>query len=235
MRWIVIASLILTLFSGCDSNIFETKEQKEARLLKERIEFEKKITALRELELKKLSIQTQKELAILESKKELAKINKEKELAKIKLQAELDKQKLALDLEKQKALFEQNMQQREQSYAMELKRYIVFLIVLFGVLISYFTFYYFKKKREDKLRAYNDNLERYFHHKENEARIRIAEKMLDTLASGKLDKEQESMLIGAFASGMKQQGQIEQTQTFQEQEKLLEDKNIEVIEQKSGV
>ena len=44
----------------------------------------------------------------------------------------------------------------------------------------------------------NDNLQKYFHQKENDARIKIAEKLLDTIASGNLDKSQENQLISAL-------------------------------------
>lgn len=210
--------LLASLFSGCE--LLETQEDKDKKIAQEKLAFEKKVEQTKEIQLKKLSAQTQKELAILESKKELAKIEKEKELAKIKMQTEFEKEKIALEQEKQQALFEQQTLQKEQLDNMELKRYLMLIFGLFVLLSSYFVFYYFKKRREDKLRAYNDNLQKYFHQKENDARVKIAQKMLDTIASGTLDKTQENQLISAFS------GVTTDKKTYQQQ--LLENKNEDI-------
>jgi len=208
--------LLLFVFNGCD--LLETQEEKNQKIENQKVAFEKKVAQTKEIQLKKLSAQTQKELAILESKKELANIEKEKELEKIKLQTELEKQKIVLDMEKEKAIFEQKMSQNEQINNMELKRYLVLVFGLFVLVGSFFIFYYFKKRREDKLRAYNDNLQKYFNQKENEARVKIAEKMLDTIASGHLDKAQENQLISAFKG--------ESNGEYQQQ--LIEDKSDDI-------
>ena len=197
MKSFFLFLFITFLFTGCD--LLESQADKEKKIALEKLAFEKKVQESKEIQLEKLSAQTQKELAILESKKELAKIEKEKELEKIRMQAEMEKQKITLEQEKQKALFDQQMKQREQMDNMELKRYIIVLFGMFVLVSLFFIFYYFQKRREDKLIAYNDNLQKYFHHKENEARVKIAEKMLDTIGSGKLDKGQENQLISAFS------------------------------------
>ncbi len=184
-------------FNACD--LLETQEAKEKRVELEKVAFEKKVRETKEVQLQTLSAQTQKELAILESKKELAKIEKETQIEKIRMESELEKQRIALEQEKLKALFEQGMKQKEQIDNMELKRYFVVIFGMFILLSLFFIFYYFKKRREDKLLAYNDNLQKYFYHKENEARVKIADKILDTLASGALDKTQENQLISAFS------------------------------------
>jgi len=195
-QWIGILALTL-LFSGCD--ILDSEEEKAAKIATEKLAFEKKVADTKEVQLQKLSAKTETELALLESKKELATIEKERELEKIRMQSELEKQRIVLAQEKEEAIFNQKMQQREQIDNMELKRYLMAILALLVLVSSFFLFYYFKKRREDKLRAYNDNLEKYFHQKENDARVKIAEKMLDTIASGTLDKAQENQLIGAFS------------------------------------
>ena len=229
MKWIYIVTISI-LFSGCD--LLESQESKIEKIELQKKVFEKKVADEKDMQLKKLSAQTQKDLAILESKKELALIEKAKELEKIRMQAELEKQKILLEKEKQEALFGQEMKQQEQAYGMELKRYLSITLALFLFLVSFFVFYYFKKRREDKLRAYNDNLEKYFHHKENEARVKIAEKMLDTIGSGNLDKAQENQLISAFsgAANGTYQKQLNETQ---EEVVEVEESIIEVIEDKT--
>ncbi|MEA1892561.1 MAG: hypothetical protein U9N33_07620 [Campylobacterota bacterium] len=219
MKWIYIIVLAF-IFSGCD--LFESKEDKATKIINEKIAFEKKIEESKEVQLEKLSAQTQRELAILESKKELANIEKEKELEKIRMQSELEKQRIVLAQEKEHAMFEQKMQLESQMNNMELKRYMMLLLGLFILLSCFFIFYYFKKRREDKLRAYEDNLQKYFNHKENEARVKIAEKMLDTIGSGTLDKAQENQLIGAFSGHVDSDGY--------QQQLIAED--IEIIEEK---
>lgn len=121
-------------------------------------------------------------------------------------------------MEKEQAIFEQKISQNEQLNNMELKRYLMLIFGLFVLLSCFFIFYYFKKRREDKLRAYNDNLQKYFNQKENDARVRIAEKMLDTISSGNLDKSQENQLISAFKG--------ESNSNYQQQ--LIEDRKDEI-------
>ena len=231
MRLLFILVFIPLLFAGCD--LLESQAVKEQKVAHEKELFQKKVADEKDIQLKKISEQTQRELAILESKKELATIEKEKELAKIKFQAQLQKQKIQAKKEQEEALFSQKMQQREQINNMELKRYLLLIFALFVILASYFLFYYFKKRREDKLRAYNDNLEKYFHHKENEARVKIAEKMLDTISSGKLDKEQENQLIGAFSGQASENYQRQLETSTTENEKNQDTDIIDLIEDKT--
>ena len=194
---LIFLFLVMLLFNGCD--LFESNTNQAKIIAQKKIALKQKINELKEVQLKKLSAQTQKELAILKSKKELALIEKEKELAKIRMQSELEKQKIIFEQEKQKTIFEQKIKQNEQANIMELKRYVILIFGLFVLVSSFFVFYYFKKRREDKLRAYQDNLQKYFNQKENDARVKIAEKMLDAISSGTLDKSQENQLIGAFS------------------------------------
>jgi preprotein translocase subunit SecG len=198
---IVLMLAVVFFFSACD--LFQTQEEKAQKIEQEKIAFEKKVKETKEIQLQTLSAQTQKDLAVLASKKELAKIQKDAELEKIRMQSELEKQKILLEQEKAKALFEQKLKQQDQLDNMELKRYLMLVFGLFVLLSLFLVFYYFKKRREDKLLAYNDNLKKYFYHKENEARVKIADQMLKTIASGNLDKNQENQLISAFNGEVK--------------------------------
>ena len=196
MMKLVFLLAMLFFFSGCD--LFQTQAEKAQKIKQEKIAFEKKVRDTKEIQLQTLSAQTQKDLALLESKKELAKIQRDAELEKIRIQSQLEKQKILLQQEKAEALFEQKLKQQDQIDNMELKRYLILIFGLFVFVSLFFIFYYFKKRREDKLLAYNDNLKKYFYHKENEARVKIADQMLKTIASGNLDKNQENQLITAF-------------------------------------
>lgn len=223
MKFIYLITLIL-LFNGCD--LLESQKDKAQKVANEKVAFQKRVKESKEIQLQKLSADTQKELAILESKKELATIEKEKELEKIRMQSELEKQRIVLEQKQKKAIFEQKVQLEAQMNNMELKRYLMLIVGLFVLVTCFFIFYYFKKRREDKLQAYNDNLKKYFHHKENEARVKIAEKILDTIASGALDKNQENQLIGAF-SGESNVGYQKQLTAQDVEVEIIEDDTID--------
>lgn len=153
-----------------------------------------------ELELKKLQAMQDKELAAIEMQKSLATIEKEKTLELQKLQNEIKSIELNANSEKELELIKQKVLLQENANSLNFQLYLfVFLILLISV-ISFFVFYYAKKKREDELRAYNDNLKKYFYHKENETRMEISKMILSTIAQGNLSKENEHKLIQAFAA-----------------------------------
>ncbi len=246
MKWLYL-SLLPLLFTACE--LLESPEDKAKKTELQKIAFEKKISQEKDIQLKKLDAKIKIELALLESKKELALIEQSKdmnkakleakkelviieknqELAKIRMKSELAKQKILLEEEKKEALFQQKIQQIDQVNNMELKRYLIIILAVLVLVSSFFIFYYFKKRREDKLLAYNDNLQKYFHQKENDARIRIAEKLLDTIASGNLDKSQENQLIGALS------GNTSTNDTYQQQltndKESIEIEDVELVEE----
>ena len=192
---LLMASL---LFTAC--NIGETPKELEAKRLQEKKAFETKIAETKEIQLKKIEAQTQQELAKIEQQKELAKMEKDQLLEKLRLQMELEKEKVALQEKKERALLDKKMAEMEHADSMEIKRYLLLILFLMLIIISFFTYHYFKRRHEDKLRAYHDNLDKYFHQQENMTKMRIAEKIIDTVASGKLDKEQEIELIRALGT-----------------------------------
>jgi len=139
-----------------------------------------------------------KDLAEINMKKELATINREKVLELAKLDSELQMQRLML--EKEQALEELKQQNliRESEQELSKQRYILFYGSLIIIILAAAVYFFMKYRREDKLRAYNDNLEKYFQHKQNESRVKIAEKIIDTIETGKLNSQQESQLIEAL-------------------------------------
>jgi len=152
------------------------------------------------LELKKLEVAQEKELAMLQMQQSLATIEKEKVLELQKMQKALKEKELNTNSEKELELIKQKVSLQESSNTLNLQMYLfVFLAFLLSV-IAFFVFYFLKRKREDELLAYNDNLKKYFYMKENETRMKIAEKILDTIAEGDLSPENEKKLINAFAS-----------------------------------
>jgi len=221
--------LLITLFllSGCDfvDNIIDSQVQKELQKQKhETAILEKKLKETKEIQLKEIDSKTRQELAKIEAQKELAKLKKEQMLEEIRLKADLQKQKVELEMEKEKALLAQKMSQMQLESDMEIKRYFVLIVFILLIIVTYFIYLYFRIRHQNKLRAYQDNLEKYFHQQENMTKMRIAEKIIDTVASGKLDKSQERELIKALHGNIA---------TAQEPKQLADDvteAEIEVIE-----
>ncbi len=74
----------------------------------------------------------------------------------------------------------------------------LFLLTAMGLLV-----YFLLKRREDKLKMHEDNIEKEMILKEKELQVRMATKILDTIASGNLDKEEERRLIETFEKSNK--------------------------------
>jgi len=154
-------------------NIGETPKELEAKRAQENKIIEAKLANLKEIQLKQIDAKT-----------------------------ELEKQKLMLQEKKEKALLAIKMMQLQHNNSTEMQKYILIMAFVFLAIISFFVFYYFKKRHENKLRAYQDNLEKYFHQQENMTKMRIAEKIIDTVADGKLDKAQGNELIKALSGNI---------------------------------
>ncbi len=202
--------VFVMLFVGCFDDNAKKIEQKvdelsqqrariEARLEKARLEADRQ----KELALTKMQRQIE-ELALKRSQNEA---QKEIELARIKAKQALELQKIEqtyklkeLELKKQKELIELENQKLLAQKELELKRQFLYLslaaLVLLVVVVLVILYFY--KKRQDKLQAYKDNLEKYFRLKENEAKIAIANKIIDTIAEGKLTPDQEQRLLGVL-------------------------------------
>lgn len=152
------------------------------------------------LELKKLEVVQAKELASLQMQESLATIEKEKVLALQKLQNDLKEKELSTNSEKELELIKQKLALQQSNNNLSFQMYFFVFLAIVLAIITFFIFYFLKRKREDELRAYNDNLKKYFYFKENESRMKIAEKILNTLCEGDLSKENEQKLINAFAA-----------------------------------
>ncbi|UCN00714.1 hypothetical protein LCX93_02030 [Sulfurimonas sp. SWIR-19] len=199
MKFTIFLFLLL-FFSAC--NFTESKEELAAKQLAQKKAFEAKIADTKEVQLKQIDAQKEQELAKINAQTTLAKMEKAQLLEKIKLEAAAQKEKMLLAQAKEKEAFEAKLRDLERQDAMEIKRYLLLILFLLLVISAYFVYLYFKRRHDDKLRAYQDNLDKYFHQQENMTKMRIAEKIIDTVASGKLGKEQESELIKALSGNI---------------------------------
>jgi len=206
--------VLVGIFTGCTvdnsgTGGFDVKESTTEKRTKYR-------TFISDEELK-----TQKELAQIEAQKriELEKISGETRLKQLELEREKE---LALLREKERLL------KIEHEQAMQRYMLIGAIILIFLVVVA--LLWYFDKRRKDKLRAYEDNLKKYFHQKENEARVKIAEKILDTVASQDLNIEQKTKLIEALHGPVTTPESKESEEKQQLQERYsIEDKSDDAI------
>lgn len=173
----------LFLFSACQ--LFEDSEQLQAKK--------------QELALKKLQVQQEKDLASMQMQKSLAVLEKEKALELQQMQNDIKEKELNANSEKELELIKQKVRLQDSNNLLDFQKYLLLFLAILVLVIAAFVFYYMKKKREDELRAYNDNIKKYFYMKENESRMKIAEKILDTIAEGDLSSENEKKLINAFS------------------------------------
>ncbi|MCF6201607.1 MAG: hypothetical protein L3J42_05755 [Hydrogenimonas sp.] len=200
----VLFFVAVLIFAGCTTQVDENGgfEPKEAP---QRTKYR---TFISDEELK-----TQKELALIEANRsvELQKISSEARLKELELQKEKE---LALMRERERLL------KIEHEQAME--RYTLIGLFLLLILAGALLLWYLDRRRKDKLRAYEDNLKKYFHQKENEARVKIAEKILDTAARSNLTPEQRSRLIEALhSSAPKKEANEEEIDDNETQEAIL--------------
>ena len=225
--------ILILLFTGCELNdVFgpSKKEielkQKELALKEQEIKFNQLLKqknldaklALKKSEQEQIQKIKSKESdakiannkAALDTKKEieLAKIQSTLEKEKIQIQKQkiesLNREKdLKYSIEKQTNDLKFNLAQQENINTLSTQKYIIVLGTVIVIIFSFILYTYYNNRRKDKLRAYEDNLDKYFREKENQAKVEIASKILDTIASGKLDAEQENRLISSLSGDSK--------------------------------
>lgn len=168
----------------------------------------------------------------LDTKIELQKneLNSKKELELAKLENELKKEEM---LVKKEEISSKNLELTSQNEIIKLSLIVVAILI---IIISAALFVYFTNRRKDKLRAYEDNLDKYFRQKERDAKLQIANKIIDTIAQGKLSKEQESRLLLALSEEKPSQELSTKIENLdKENDEILElefDENIEKDDKK---
>lgn len=146
-----------------------------------------------------LALQEKQIDAKIAQDKEKLQIDKELKLAQI--QSEVEKEKIISTNKKDDNNYKLSTLKSQQE--IEVQKYYILLLAVIIIIATIGLFIYFNNRRKDKLRAYEDNLEKYFRAKENEAKLQITNKVLDLISSGKLSDEQETKLIKAINEGSK--------------------------------
>jgi len=128
-----------------------------------------------------------------ETQKEIAKINKERDVALHKMEQETKLTELKTHNEM--AVKEHNLSVFVQESEFAFKNSTLFVAALAMISFLALAFYVFKKRREDKLTMHENELQKEMFIREKELQVKMAEKILDTIASGKLSEEREQHLL----------------------------------------
>ena len=130
------------------------------------------------------------------SKKDVAQIRMHHDLELQKIKQKTKMYEVATD--KEIAFSKQEMLGKKEENAFALNKSILIVSSLFITAILVIIAYFLRKRREDKLKMHRDRMENELLIKEKELQVKMAEKILDTIASGTLGKEDERKLIETF-------------------------------------
>lgn len=131
-----------------------------------------------------------------DTQKEIALINKERDIEVQKLISQTDITKAGIN--KEVAIEEVKTKKTALEKEHETSTYLLWLIGGVALLLFLFLFYHTSKNRKERLKRHEDELMAKLRMQEQELKMKMAEKMLDSIASGKLSPEQESRLIDAL-------------------------------------
>jgi len=180
--------LIAVFIAGCG----ETYQKPKILGENSKKEYAKNILSTynkKDIKTDKLEAQTKKEIAMIEMKKtietEKIKAQKELQIAKIQKDKELEKSKLELEVKK-----EEN----------SITKTAIIMVSLLSLALLFLLFYLFSKRQETKIAIEREKIKAQKELKEKELKAKMAEKLIEAIANGKLTKEQEDKLI-SLANG----------------------------------
>lgn len=128
-----------------------------------------------------------------ETQKEIAKINKERDVELQKM--EQNTKLMEIKTQNEMAAKEHNLSAFVKESEFAFKNSTLIVIALAMISLFALTFYIFRKRREDKLKMHENELQKEMYIREKELQVKMAEKILDTIASGKLSEEREQHLL----------------------------------------
>ncbi len=180
--WLIFS---VSIFSGC-----ETAGQKAQLMGREQQKIDYANTIL-----KNRAIQDEKELKRmeLESKKEIAKIQMQKEIEVERLKTEAKKTEVLSqrEIELKKAELKKSEIESQKSYN---EWFIALVATIFAVTVL-LLYKLFREHQRVKLQLHREKMAHEASLKERELQARIVEKMIDAVGNGKLTPEQHEKLI----------------------------------------
>ena len=131
----------------------------------------------------------------LAAQEAIAKVEAQKRIALEQINAQVQMKRM--EMERQQSL--EMLRERERLMRLEheqaKERYMIWAAIALMILAGLTILWYFDRRRQDKLIAYRDNLHKYFLFKENETRMKIAEKIIDTVGRQEISPEEKAKLI----------------------------------------
>jgi hypothetical protein len=135
-----------------------------------------------------------------ENKKELAQLNKE--IAELNAKRDLaisknlqDTKRYEVGTHKEIELKKQDAVGKKDEYQYTLYKNALILGGLFLLMVLATVIYFLLRRREDMLRMHRETIEKELLLKDKELQIQMAEKILDTIAGGTLEKPEERRLL----------------------------------------
>ncbi len=108
---------------------------------------------------------------------------------------EQDTKLAKLKTENEMAVKEHNLSAFVKESELAFKNSTLVVIAFGSIALLALVLYIFRKRREDKLKMHDDELQKEMFIREKELQVKMAEKILDTIASGKLSEEREQHLL----------------------------------------
>lgn len=147
------------------------------------------------LEKAKLQMQHELEMAKLKMQQERAVRDDAQAVEMGKLDQTVQLRSLELEHAQKLEAIKQASAEADKERAFAQMRNLMILSAILLLIIAYGLYVLFKYRHADKLRAYNDNLEKYFEQQERQSRMKLAEKIIDTIADGRAEHSEQKKLL----------------------------------------
>ncbi|WP_456394499.1 hypothetical protein [Nitratifractor sp.] len=136
----------------------------------------------------------------LATQEKIVKVEAQKQLEIEKINAQTRLKELELERQKELALLRERERLMRLEHEQAKETWLIVGAIALILLIGLALLWYFDRRRQDKLIAYRDNLQKYFLFKENETRFKIAEKIIDTVSKQEISAEEKAKLIEVLHS-----------------------------------
>lgn len=190
-RFFILLSFLIPLyFSGCGEGQSRpyVVGQKPIPLYGTRASSDKNNN---EVKIAEIEAQNKKELALLD--KEIAVLNAKRDLTINSEQQET--KRFEVGTHKEIEINKLDALGKKDEYQYTLYKNALIIGGLFAVVILATVIYFLLRRREDKLRMHRETIDKELLIKEKELQVKMAEKILDTIASGTLEKPEEQRLL----------------------------------------
>jgi len=131
----------------------------------------------------------------LATQEAIAKVEAQKRIALEQINAQVQMKRMEMERQQSLEMLREKERLMRLEHEQAKERYMIWAAIALMILAGLTLLWYFDRKRQDKLIAYRDNLHKYFLFKENETRMKIAEKIIDTVGRQEISPEEKAKLI----------------------------------------